>query len=345
MAEDKSQIEQYNDAEGNGFNATAGVAPAKPTIGQRLKAHYKRWWWVHVIILIIVVLVVTLPVVYVGYPHIAQHDISDSTLNITQLMISNPTPDSFDLHQTQTLGTNSSYHPWIYSFNSTVSLAGASAPFAFIPVPKVKSKNGAEIVIDDRVQLVNISAFSDFCKATMLNEEVSLNVYGKPELKEGGLPKTKVTYNKTVTMKALNKLKGFNITELHVLTKNNPDGTNMNGTVLIPNPSVLTLEMGNLTMDLSVDGTPIGQSFIYNFTLRPGNNITPMTSKVNETVLISMLTEKYKDGILPLDIVGSESAVNGENLTYFSEALAANTIHVNVNAGAALAEIGLSGGL
>lgn len=116
-------------------------------------------------------------------------------------MISNPTPDSFDLHQTQTLGTNSSYHPWIYSFNSTVSLAGASAPFAFIPVPKVKSKNGAEIVIDDRVQLANISAFSDFCKATMLNEEVSLNVYGKPELKEGGLPKTKVTYNKTVTMK------------------------------------------------------------------------------------------------------------------------------------------------
>ncbi|KAJ9327833.1 hypothetical protein DTO027B5_3632 [Paecilomyces variotii] len=345
MAEDKSQIEQYNDAEGNGFNGTAGVALAKPTIGQRLKAHYKRWWWVHVIILIIVVLVVTLPVVYVGYPHIAQHDISDSTLNITQLMISNPTPDSFDLHQTQTLGTNSSYHPWIYSFNSTVSLAGASAPFAFIPVPKVKSKNGAEIVIDDRVQLANVSAFSDFCKATMLNEEVSLNVYGKPELKEGGLPKTKVTYNKTVTMKALNKLKGFNITELHVLTKNNPDGTNMNGTVLIPNPSVLTLEMGNLTMDLSVDGTPIGQSFIYNFTLRPGNNITPMTSKVNETVLISMLTEKYKDGILPLDIVGSESAVNGKNLTYFSEALAANTIHVNVNAGAALAEIGLSGGL
>lgn len=62
MAEDKARIEQYNEAEGNGFNGTAGVARVKPTIGQRIKTHYKRWWWVHVIIVIIVVLVVTLPV-------------------------------------------------------------------------------------------------------------------------------------------------------------------------------------------------------------------------------------------------------------------------------------------
>lgn len=34
----------------------------KPSFGQKLKRHYKRFWWVHLIILVIVVLIVTLPV-------------------------------------------------------------------------------------------------------------------------------------------------------------------------------------------------------------------------------------------------------------------------------------------
>lgn len=222
MADDKTPDQQISDTEANGFNS---VVPTKATFGQRLKAHYKKWWWVHVIVLIIVVLVVVLPVyeytfspsehrnyqdgngvantrnrVYVGYPHIARHDVNESTLNITQMIITNPASDSFDLNQTQVIGSDSSYHPWFYEFNATVSLAGTSIPFAYIPVPRVKSKNGAKVVINDRVQLVNVSAFDDFCKAVMLNEEVSLNIYGNPDLKQGSLPKTNVEYNKTSTM-------------------------------------------------------------------------------------------------------------------------------------------------
>lgn len=40
----------------------------------------------------------------------------------------------------------------------------------------------------------------------------------------------------------LNKLKGFDVTDFHIMleTKN---GRNMNGTVYIPNPSVMTINM------------------------------------------------------------------------------------------------------
>lgn len=40
----------------------------------------------------------------------------------------------------------------------------------------------------------------------------------------------------------LNKLKGFDVTDFHILLKSVND-RNMNGTVYIPNPSVMTITM------------------------------------------------------------------------------------------------------
>lgn len=33
----------------------------KPTFGQKVKRHYKKYWWVHVIATIVITLVITLP--------------------------------------------------------------------------------------------------------------------------------------------------------------------------------------------------------------------------------------------------------------------------------------------
>lgn len=140
--------------------------------------------------------------VYVAYPKIAQSAVNDSTLDITEMILSNPTPESFHLEQRQVLGSKSSYHPQIYAFDSEVSLAG-EAPFAHVTVPAVKSKDGAVIHFEQNVALTNATAFADYTTAVMLNEEVSLNIYGRPGLKQGGLPKTTVTYNKTVVMKGM----------------------------------------------------------------------------------------------------------------------------------------------
>lgn len=139
--------------------------------------------------------------VYVGYPKIAQRDVTDSTLSITSMVISDPTPESFRLNQTQVIGTDSAFHPKIYSFDAVISLLGAAAPFTTVRVPTVKSKDGAGVEVAQVVKLTDVGAFGDYAKAVMMNEEVSLNIYGRPLLQEGKLPKTKVTYNKTVTMK------------------------------------------------------------------------------------------------------------------------------------------------
>lgn len=213
---------------------------------------------------------------YVAYPRIAQHDVDASTLNITQLVITDPTPDSIHVTQTQVLGNKAAYHPTIYAFNATISMVGAAAPIATALVPQIQANDGQIIHVDQVLQLSDASAMADFSKAMLNNEAVELNFYGRPDLKEGGLPKKVVTFNKTVTLRGglsqyhipsspwdnmlsqvvvvagLNGLKGFNITSSNI-TSVKTDGTAMmSGTVYIPNPSVLTVAMVGLHHTLHI---------------------------------------------------------------------------------------------
>ena len=133
------------------------------------------------------------------------------------------------------------------------------------------------------------------------------------------------------------------------ITKAELDGTlpkpyNLKGTVFIPNPSVITVEMGNVTMDLSVDGKPLGQSFIQDLTLKPGDNYLSMMSNVNQSYALNLYTKKYTDGILPLEIVGNSSVINGEHLDYFEAAIKSNVIKLDLNVKPIFASLGLGGG-
>jgi len=89
----------------------------------------------------------------------------------------------------------------------------------------------------------------------------------------------------------------------------------------------------------------MGQSFLDNLVLTPGNNTVPMTSTVDQAAIIKMFTaddNPYKDGVVPFDIVGNSSVYNGKELPYFTKALASNNLTVHLNVSKALAEIGLT---
>ncbi|PWY95745.1 hypothetical protein BO94DRAFT_455408 [Aspergillus sclerotioniger CBS 115572] len=314
-------------------SAGVGAAAARPSFGSRVGTHFKRWWWVYLIILIVVVLVVVLPVVYVAYPKIAQNLVNKSNLTVTSMVISDPSPSSFILNQTQVIGSNSSYHPTIYSFSAGVSLAGLAA-FAHVQVPEFNAHNGVVVDINQRVDITNETAFGDFCKAAILSEEFQLNVYGRPGLKEGSLPKSTVTYNKTTTMKGLNKLEGFELLDMSIGTSNS-DGTNAKGSVYIPNPSVISIAVGNLTLNLSVNNTAIGQAFLYDLTLRPGNNTVAMTANISELTVAGMLGN-YKNYIIPIDITGNSSVYDNQVIPYIAGALGSLKLQTELNVTKAL---------
>ncbi|OJJ47923.1 hypothetical protein ASPZODRAFT_131533 [Penicilliopsis zonata CBS 506.65] len=323
---DKPQVSEVDDV----------PAPVKRSCGARFVAHYKKWWWVHLIVFVAVFLIIALPVVYVGYPHIAQSDVNKSTLNVTSMVVTNPTPESFHIDQVQVIGSHVAYHPQLYAFNASISLAGA-ASFASALIPAVKAINGATVTVNQELDVTSLSAFTDFTTAFLLNEEVGLNIYGKPHLKLGGLPEITVTYNKTATMKGLNKFKGFTLTDYSLVAPANSNGTNFKGTAIIPNASPATFSFGNVTLQLAANGTHIGESYLQDLVVKPGNNSVFMTSTVNETIVVDLMfgtDAPYPDGIVPIVITAdaaNASVYDGKVLSYYSHALAENTMNIKLN--------------
>lgn len=178
-------------------------------------------------------------------------------------------------------------------------------------------------------------------------------------------------YNRT----GLNKLDGFNVTDFSIKLTAESDGTNMIGTVYIPNPTVMTLTMvltfpssfppnnappitpkptktstnplpqqGNVTFNNYIDTQPpqfIGTSTLADLVLVPGNNTVNMRSTVNQTLVIGAIQKTYKNGLLPIAITGATSVYNGQHLQWYEKALAENTQHITLDVGGALKKLGL----
>lgn len=136
-----------------------------------------------------------------GFPHLAQSAVNDSTINITSMALLNPSPDSFDLNLVSVLGTKSAVHPELDAFNASVYLPGSASPIMSIEIPAVKSRDGAVTTITGQhITIADIEGFTKYTAAVLAMETVTLILHGRTGLKEGSLPKTTVNYNKTVTM-------------------------------------------------------------------------------------------------------------------------------------------------
>jgi hypothetical protein len=294
------------------------------------------------LVLIIVVLVIVLPIIFVAIPKKAQKDINASTIEVTAQDVTNPTTDGIHLKLVSLAKSGSKFHPTLEAFTAGLSLEGQE-PFLFIDVPETKAEAETEIVVEEDLKFTTAEAFSRYTMTVMGSEEFTVHMDGKTKVHLSGLPSMSVDYNKKVTMKGLNHLKGLNIYDLEILAGEDAleDGSNMIGTVYIPNPSVMLLELGNVTMNLAVDDDPIGYALIPNLTLRPGNNTIPMQAHVESLKVIGVITNKYKNGIIPLQITGNSSVYNGQHLEYYEAAIKSNLIKLDLDVGPALSSLGI----
>jgi hypothetical protein len=135
-----------------------------------------------------------------------------------------------------------------------------------------------------------------------------------------------------------NKLKGFELTSFHVSNNYARDGTNGNGTVTIPNPSDITVEMGNVTFNNYVGNVSIGNTTIYNLLLRPGPNYYPVVAYVDLLAVLGLIgpNATYEKKNLPITIVGNSSVYHGVHLEYYEYALKAVNQTTSLNTTKAL---------
>jgi hypothetical protein len=116
----------------------------------------------------------------------------------------------------------------------------------------------------------------------------------------------------------------------------------MVGTVYIPNPSVMTLDLGNVTMNLAVDNKTIGYSLLPNLVLRPGNNTVPMQARVDQLTVIGLVQSKYRNAVIPLEVTGNSSIKDGKSLDYYAGAIKSNVVKLDLNVGPALSALGIN---
>ncbi|EHY60036.1 hypothetical protein HRR83_006394 [Exophiala dermatitidis] len=324
--------------------AVNGTGPAgKRTFGQKMKRHCARFWWLWFIVFAIVVLVIVLPIVYVGYPNKAQSAINKAKLEPQSMALLNPAPDSFDLQLDNMFISHSGMSAHLDKFTGDLRLPDSDKAFCRINVPSITAANGSIAHIEQRVQIADHDQFNEYAKTVLLSDEYSIYLKGKGGFKYGSLPKTNVKYNKKITMKGLNSLKGLTVSDFTILTTSQPDGANANGTVMIPNPSVATYQLGDVGLTMSVDGLPVGNSTLKSVLLKPGNNTFTMRATTNQTAVVGLIFTNYKSGILPIDIVGNSSVYDGQHLEYYEKALSSNKVQIKLDVIKALDEAGLAG--
>jgi len=269
-------------------------------------------------------------------PKIAQHGVNESSLEITDLAFTDPTSNSVVITQRGVLHSPSMYTPTLDSFNASSYLVQngqyAAEPMVMIEMPKIHAVHpkGNVSVENQKVQILSVDQLSAYTTAVLAQEYVTTALVGKTKLHEGALPVTTVHYNQTSTYKGLNGLKGFNVTGVKINPLAKPGQPNLSGFAYIPNPSDMTIVMGNVTMSLSTAqmGT-VGNTTINDMTLVPGNNTLPMTGIMDQLLVLGSMDKTT--GLVTLDIVGQSAVRNGEHLVYYERALASNHLNLALN--------------
>lgn len=267
-------------------------------------------------------------------PKIAQDGVNDSSLEITQLNFTDPSPQTIVLSQMGTLHSPSMYTPTLDPFNASSYLVTngqyASTPMVIIPLPKIHALHPSSVITvqNQELSIVSTDALSDYATAVLSNEFVTTALVGSTRLHEGALPVITVKYNKTSTYRGLNGLQGFNVTNVRVdLTA--LSGPNLSGYAYIPNPSNMTIVMGDVTMELSTALGVVGNTTIKDMTLVPGNNILPMIGTMDQTKVVGSMDAKT--GLVELSIRGKSAIYKGEHLVYYERALASNNLSLALN--------------
>lgn len=295
-----------------------------------------------------------------------QHKVDDSVLKVDAIRVTNAKADEVTISIDSWVEASDSIHATIDAFEADMMIEG-QAPFAKLQMPQTKT--GLSIV--NITQTINIGdekykqPFIDYNKALLGSESVKMVVEGRTKVRVKGLRAESVTFKKIIELKGtfsnsfltksviltnppgLNSFKGLEVTDATVNLKPDSNGNNFVGFATIPNPSVLSLEIGNATFANFFDGKDIGELFIDNMSLVPGNNNVSVRATIEQTPVLGALgkrpvcEEGPRNGILAFELAGKRVVnLQNETLPYYEAALASAKQQTEINVGKA-AEAGI----
>ncbi|RDW84320.1 hypothetical protein BP6252_01910 [Coleophoma cylindrospora] len=298
------------------------------TLWKRTVRHVKRHWIIYSVLNVVglaLSLVITFLVVI---PAIVQKVVDGNQLPVISASLLNPSPNSVQMSLVSTIDTPSAITTNLKPLNLSLAGPDNKTPFLAILLPEKDLKGKTTIEVQGQTAAItNMESFESFLAVAMYNKNFTMQATGTTDAFLGAI-RAPVTLNKQIEMAGLNNLTGFNLGSPQLLTTAEADGTNLLATANIPNPSVLTIGIGNLTMNLAIGNVSIGNASIDNVVLQPGNNPLPLRATISLAAIAANIQQISKEqpalatnGILAINATGNTTTFNGERLMYFERVL------------------------
>ncbi|KAJ4420354.1 hypothetical protein N0V82_004453 [Gnomoniopsis sp. IMI 355080] len=216
--------------------------------------------------------------------------------------------------------------------------------------PKQHLDKESSKVIDIPSQILEIQSQTElrkFLAKAFSSNQTTIGVRGNTHAHVLG--SHAITLDKTVTLDGLRNLTGMKVDTLVPAPPGGPGAkipvddprdsiATMNGSLTIPNPSKLSLALGDVTYNVYSAGLLLGESHVNDLHLVPGEQAIPYEGTLNIDTIIDKENEyanfiKIMDGAtedarVPFDIVGNAAYVNGERIEYLDEVLSQIKLHV-----------------
>lgn len=308
--------------------------------------HCKRFWWVWLLVFGVLVAIIVPVIIFVAVPKIAQDKINQASLEVTSIRMSQSQTNSFTMAIDSIIRTDGSVHAEIDAFEGEMFLTDLPVrrPFARINFPKTTSDAYQEVKVSQSTPIFDMEAFTTFNTWLLSNETLRVSVEGRTNVRVRGLSNSYgVNFAKTISMPGIQNFAGTTVSQPKVTATNDTLGNNFQGITTIPNRSIVTFEIGNITFHNYFLDAEVGTVFLDNVTLKPGNNTMPMRASIDPlTVVTNINKEPYcKDGVMPFKLRGKTVVNNGQPLPYFADSLATANQTVSIGLKEALAVLNI----
>lgn len=306
----------------------------------KYRQHVRKWWWAHLLLVVALTALGVPLTVFFAVPGIAQTRINHALLTVQGISAENSTPTSYVLGINSTIHADNSDHANIAPFRGEMYLTDLEphTPFVFVNFPETSSDTVSTVNISQLTPITNLAAFTTFNKVVLINDTVRVTVFGNTKVQVNGISHMfPVNFQKTITLNGLRNFNGTTISQGKISLTPDAQGNNFKGFVTIPNPSILSFDIGNVTFDTFLDGENIGPTFLDNVNLVPGltvNNFT-MRANISQPPVLVALGKKpaCETGILPFVLRGKDVVNNGQHIPYFANSLGSTSQTVPIDIG------------
>lgn len=216
----------------------------------------------------------------------------------------------------------------LYMYNPET--AGGFYPYLSLDMEVITLSGDTDIsVTDQMLRVSNHTELDTWLNRTFNDDTTALSVKGDTTAHLGAL-KMPIHLAKTVPLAGLRKLEGVRIDTIKLILPPESDGTNIVGNFTLPNRSILTMDLGNITLDILAGDKEIllGTATIFDVVLPPGNHTMPFRGQLYVPTLVenfggvlSSQGDALASGKLTLGVRGNRTEVDGQRISYLEHVL------------------------